>query len=236
MINLNYTPQDFRNPNDWETTTFDFAGSRVTQATFKLSDKAENLDVLTLRTFQKDDDITVTLDAVINQEVYHLTFDAILHNPDVREIMRTLDLQPWELPRELYDGARKNNTVFDSLLDNTRNNAKAENEVVIYSKADCPACNLTKNQFAKANIPFTVVDLATLDDAQIEQFREQGLMQAPIVEFQGERTAGFRPDRIRDIAATLARPNPSQIAQVQPAPTQTTPRADAPAHTQTRTR
>ena len=37
----------------------------------------------------------------------------------------------------------------------------------------------------------------------VEQFKAEGLMQAPIVEANGERWSGFRPDKLGALAINL---------------------------------
>lgn len=95
---------------------------------------------------------------------------------------------------------------------NTTAPVEAEDIVLVYSMPQCQACRMTQRALEKENVPFEVVDLQ--DNPQlIEEFREQGLTSAPIVEYHGERSAGFRPDRLRNIAASLTRPDPAAIAQ-----------------------
>mgnify|MGYP000869088923 CR=1 FL=1 len=72
--------------------------------------------------------------------------------------------------------------------------------ITIYTTPGCMGCEMTIKQLTKAGLPF-VVDLSTRPDL-VEEFRSEGLMNAPIVEDQNsQRTAGFRPDRIRSLIA-----------------------------------
>lgn len=74
-----------------------------------------------------------------------------------------------------------------------------ESDVVrVYSVPGCPGCDLTTAQLEKAGVPFEKIDLSTRPDL-IEQFHAEGLRSAPIIEKDGTRTAGFRPDRIKSI-------------------------------------
>ena len=73
--------------------------------------------------------------------------------------------------------------------------------ITIYTTPGCMGCEMTIKQLTKAGLPFNVVDLSTRPDL-VEEFRSEGLMNAPIVEDQhSQRTAGFRPDRIRSLIA-----------------------------------
>lgn len=85
--------------------------------------------------------------------------------------------------------------------------AHAEEEpsaITIYTTPGCMGCEMTIKQLTKAGLPFNVVDLSTRPDL-VEEFRSEGLMNAPIVEDQNsQRTAGFRPDRIRSLIAASA--------------------------------
>lgn len=81
--------------------------------------------------------------------------------------------------------------------------------ITIYTTPGCMGCEMTIKQLTKAGLPFNVVDLSTRPDL-VEEFRSEGLMNAPIVEDQNaQRTAGFRPDRIRSLIAASA-PTPTK--------------------------
>ena len=76
-----------------------------------------------------------------------------------------------------------------------------EPELTVYTTPDCPGCQMTRRQLDKAGATYTEVDLTTRPDL-VEQFRAEGLRQAPIIETSdGQRTAGFNPDRIKAIVA-----------------------------------
>ena len=77
----------------------------------------------------------------------------------------------------------------------------------VYTKEDCIACEMTRKQFARAGVSVDVVRLEDHPEV-VERAREMGLMSAPLVATpDGRMTAGFDPQRIRDIAA-LAGPAP----------------------------
>ena len=70
----------------------------------------------------------------------------------------------------------------------------------MYTTPNCPGCQLTKRQLDKAGVAYEAVDLSSRPDL-VEQFRAEGLRQAPIIEMDGQRTAGFDPARIKAIVA-----------------------------------
>ena len=73
-------------------------------------------------------------------------------------------------------------------------------ELTVYTTPNCPGCQLTKRQLDKAGVAYEAVDLSSRPDL-VEQFRAEGLRQAPIIEMDGRRTAGFDPARIKAIVA-----------------------------------
>lgn len=95
--------------------------------------------------------------------------------------------------------------------------------LTIYTKPNCVACEMTKRQLTKAGVEYAVIDLSERPDV-VEQLRAEGLLSAPVVETpDGERTAGFRPDRIRAIVAMAQAPASS-------APTATLAETPRPSH------
>lgn len=73
-------------------------------------------------------------------------------------------------------------------------------ELTVYTTPNCPGCKMTRRQLDKAGVAYEAVDLSGRPDL-VEQFRAEGLRQAPIIEVDGQRTAGFNPDRIKAIVA-----------------------------------
>ena len=67
--------------------------------------------------------------------------------------------------------------------------------VTIYSKASCVQCTATYRALDGKGIAYTVVDLEQEPVETVEQFKEQGLLQAPIVVTDTDEWAGFRPTR-----------------------------------------
>ena len=71
-------------------------------------------------------------------------------------------------------------------------------EITVYSKENCVQCNATYRALGKMALEYTVVMLEDMPE-KVEEFRNEGLMQAPIVEVDGERWSGFRPNKIKEI-------------------------------------
>lgn len=74
-------------------------------------------------------------------------------------------------------------------------------ELTVYTTPNCPGCKMTCRQLDKAGVAYEAIDLSGRPDL-VEQFRDEGLRQAPIIETpDGQRTAGFNPSRIKAIVA-----------------------------------
>lgn len=71
-------------------------------------------------------------------------------------------------------------------------------EITVYSKENCVQCNATYRALGKRALEYTVVMLED-NPGLAEQFREEGFMQAPIVDIGTEKWSGFRPDKIKEI-------------------------------------
>lgn len=53
-------------------------------------------------------------------------------------------------------------------------------DVIVYSKPNCPHCNIVKANFKKRNVPFTEVDIAKDADA-LKLIKSHGFTAAPVV-------------------------------------------------------
>lgn len=74
-------------------------------------------------------------------------------------------------------------------------------QVTVYTKPDCVQCDSTKRRLREREIPFVEIDLSENEEA-LDRLRGAGWMRAPVVETaDGEMWSGFRPDRIRKLAA-----------------------------------
>lgn len=76
--------------------------------------------------------------------------------------------------------------------------------ITVYTKPACVQCNATYRALDKAGIAYDVVDIS--QDPQARDYvMSLGYLQAPVVVVdKGEHWAGFRPDRIKTLAATAA--------------------------------
>lgn len=74
--------------------------------------------------------------------------------------------------------------------------------VQIFTTPNCVQCNATKRQFDKLGIVYDSIDL-TQHPEQLEQFKESGLTQSPIVLAEGQSWSGFRIEKINALAIKL---------------------------------
>lgn len=75
--------------------------------------------------------------------------------------------------------------------------------ITLYIKPACMQCNATKKALDRAGLEYTSVDIS-LDDEARDYVMALGYLQAPVVEVNGEHWSGFRPERIRGLAAQAA--------------------------------
>ena len=72
--------------------------------------------------------------------------------------------------------------------------------ITVYTKPQCVQCGATIKALDKAGLDYELVDL-TIDDDARDYVMALGHLQAPVVVTDTDHWAGFRPDRIRSIAA-----------------------------------
>lgn len=72
--------------------------------------------------------------------------------------------------------------------------------ITVYTKPSCVQCTATKRALAKAGLSYSEVDL-TQDAEALEAVKALGYQSAPVVFADGDHWAGFRPDKIKAIAA-----------------------------------
>jgi len=77
--------------------------------------------------------------------------------------------------------------------------------VTVYTKPVCKQCDLTKHELKQKGIPYT--EESILDPANLAAAKELGLMSAPVVMAGDEYWAGFRPDKIQELAERLEKEN-----------------------------
>lgn len=71
--------------------------------------------------------------------------------------------------------------------------------VTVYTTPNCVQCEMTKRQFDKLGVHYAVVDLAE-NPLKVEEFRQKGLLQAPIVTTDRKVWSGFKPAKIQSLA------------------------------------
>ncbi|MBM6700475.1 glutaredoxin-like protein NrdH [Bifidobacterium pullorum subsp. saeculare] len=83
--------------------------------------------------------------------------------------------------------------------------------VTVYTKPNCPQCEATKRQLDKRGIAYAAVDIASTPGV-LETLQAAGFRQAPVVvTSSGHAWAGYRPDKIRDLAVELGAAAPAAM-------------------------
>ena len=75
--------------------------------------------------------------------------------------------------------------------------------ITVYTKPACVQCNATYKALDKAGLPYEVVDI-TEDSEARDYVMGLGYLQAPVVVAGDDHWSGFRPDRIKALAASAA--------------------------------
>lgn len=73
-------------------------------------------------------------------------------------------------------------------------------DITVYSKPLCVQCDATKRALNKAGLAYDVVDV-TEDAEALARIKALGYMQAPVVITSQDHWSGFRPDKIKALAA-----------------------------------
>ncbi len=73
--------------------------------------------------------------------------------------------------------------------------------ITVYSKPACVQCTATYKALEKAGISFDKVDIS-LDSEARDYVMALGHLQAPVVVAGDDHWSGFRPDRIKALAAS----------------------------------
>ncbi|MGD9430805.1 glutaredoxin-like protein NrdH [Arthrobacter russicus] len=73
--------------------------------------------------------------------------------------------------------------------------------VTVYTKPACVQCTATYRALDKKGITYQSVDL-TQDPEALAKVQAMGFAQAPVVITDDESWAGFRPDKIEELAQT----------------------------------
>lgn len=75
-------------------------------------------------------------------------------------------------------------------------------KITVWSTPNCVQCAMTKKEMDKRGIAYEAMDL-TEHPEQLEAFKEQGLLQAPIVTTDVKVWSGFRLDKIKSLHSYL---------------------------------
>lgn len=75
--------------------------------------------------------------------------------------------------------------------------------VTIYTQDPCQPCRMTKKEFVKKGIDFKEISIAENPEAR-EAVLALGYMQAPVIVTENGHWGGFRPDKIKELAAASA--------------------------------
>ena len=76
-------------------------------------------------------------------------------------------------------------------------------KITVYTKPACVQCNATYKALDKQGLDYEIVDITTNDEAR-EYVLALGYLQAPVVVVDDDHWSGFRPDRIKALAAKAA--------------------------------
>lgn len=70
--------------------------------------------------------------------------------------------------------------------------------IKIYSKPNCPNCDLTKRDMDILGIEYTTIDL-TKDTSALQRLVSQGHRSAPVVEAYGDTWSGYNQEKIKGL-------------------------------------
>ena len=72
--------------------------------------------------------------------------------------------------------------------------------ITVFTKPNCVQCNATKRALDKQGLDYDTIDVSE-DMNALDKIKEMGFMQAPVVMADGEAWSGYRPDKIKALAA-----------------------------------
>ena len=67
------------------------------------------------------------------------------------------------------------------------------NMIKIYSKPNCVKCTYAKKYLTDKNVEFQEIDVFENAEA-LQMLRDEGYAELPVVDIEGERHSGFRPE------------------------------------------
>lgn len=71
--------------------------------------------------------------------------------------------------------------------------------ITVYTAEDCVQCTATMHAMNKLGLDYVTVDMSADDEAR-DKVKALGFLQAPVVVAETDQFAGFRPDRIKNLA------------------------------------
>lgn len=73
--------------------------------------------------------------------------------------------------------------------------------ITLYTKDNCPQCNMTKKFLVDKNVVFNEINLDT-DPQHVESLKAQGFQSVPVITSADAKVTivGFRPDQLRTLA------------------------------------
>jgi glutaredoxin-like protein NrdH len=75
-------------------------------------------------------------------------------------------------------------------------------KVTVWTKAQCPQCDMTKKVMKREGIEFEEMSLEA-HPLVLSSFKDQGFLGAPIVRTDTKTWSGFRLDKIKSLASHL---------------------------------
>ena len=72
-------------------------------------------------------------------------------------------------------------------------------EVKVYSKENCVQCDATIRKLGQLGIQYEVIMLEENPEI-LEQLKEEGYMQAPVVDTGEEKWSGYKPDKLKGLS------------------------------------
>lgn len=76
--------------------------------------------------------------------------------------------------------------------------------ITVYSKPNCPQCMMTYRLLDQLGLEYQAVDV-TQDQEALEYILGLGYKQAPVVIAGADHWSGYRPDRLKTLAALAAK-------------------------------
>lgn len=72
--------------------------------------------------------------------------------------------------------------------------------IIVYSKPNCPQCELTKRDMDILGIEYETIDISLQQD-QLERLAGLGFRSAPVVETGRDVWSGYQQDKIKELVS-----------------------------------